>query len=459
MDGYELAGRVSTAPAGEWDSDTQYSRLDIVTWNNKSYVALQSSIGKEPIGDSTDNYWTLLISPILDEMIGATSDDNGEEGVVPIPSAGDTDKVLTADGTWTRTMQTDIINDDEVYGYMDANDNFMPFISYDEVIDNCMVGDAEPSDVLIGRTFSNASERGLAGTMKDYKESRLIVTTNITEEDSPYLSSVTYDNQKYYEVNMPTGYWEREPEASGALIPTEEISVNPGETEQVITPSNGAVLTKVIVGATNAPTQTKTVTASTSAITVKPDNKYLLSSVTVDPTPSQTKTITASRSEQTVTPDSGKLLNKVVVNKYPDANGTYICGSNNGAAVNNDMGAANNYRYVNCEAVYLLGLNTGKNTNFTYITSVNSVVSISTVNSKRRIASTKPAFVVAYFRDTDRFGEMGGSGTATKVNSFSIYTGSSGGWYICSAFQFSANQYWDVSTSYNLNLYFAVYIA
>ena len=113
------------------------------------------------------------------------------------------------------------------------------------------------------------------------------------------------------------------------------------------------------------PTETKTVTAGTSATTVTPtnyntNNQYVkfLKSVTVNPTPSQAKTVTASRSAQTVTPDSGKLLSKVTVNKYPDASGTYTPSANSTAS---DMGATNNYRYVNTSTVYNLGYKAGWN--------------------------------------------------------------------------------------------------
>ena len=61
------------------------------------------------------------------------------------------------------------------------------------------------------------------------------------------------------------------------------------------------------------PTQTKTVTAGTSATTVLPDNGFALSSVTVNPTPTQTKSASSSTSAQTVTPDSGKYLSSVSI--------------------------------------------------------------------------------------------------------------------------------------------------
>ena len=60
-------------------------------------------------------------------------------------------------------------------------------------------------------------------------------------------------------------------------------------------------------------TQTKTVTAGTSATTVSPDSGYLLSSVTVNPTPSESKSATPSTSSQTIKPSTGKLLSQVTV--------------------------------------------------------------------------------------------------------------------------------------------------
>lgn len=130
------------------------------------------------------------------------------------------------------------------------------------------------------------------------------------------------------------------------------------------------------VNAGTTPTQTKTVTAGTSATTVTPDTGYALSSVTVNPTPSQSKSATPTTTAQTITPDSGKLLSSVSVGaiqtetksdtpnvstnktvspssgKYLSQvtiqplthSGTYTPAAN---TAQNDMGAYHDKRYVN----------------------------------------------------------------------------------------------------------------
>lgn len=73
-------------------------------------------------------------------------------------------------------------------------------------------------------------------------------------------------------------------------------------------------------------TQTKTVTAGTSATIVNPDSGKLLSAVTVNPTPSQAKTAPAIpngisyANGATINPDSGKLLSKVTIPKPFEGN-------------------------------------------------------------------------------------------------------------------------------------------
>ena len=98
------------------------------------------------------------------------------------------------------------------------------------------------------------------------------------------------------------------------------------------------------VAAGTTPTQTKSVTAGTSQITVSPDTGYALSSVTVNPTPSETKTEGPNVStNKEVTPTSGKLLSKVTITPLTHT-ATYTPAANTAA---NDMGANHDKRYVN----------------------------------------------------------------------------------------------------------------
>lgn len=351
------AGRVAPITKGEWNPEEDYDILDTVTWDKKTYMARKASVGQEPSGDS-DEFWMLLVEPYLEDMLGATSEEAGIHGLVPEPQAGDQEAILHGDGTWRNALQADVVamsSDDEEegneYGYMNGED-FIPFINYENAIKDAIIGTAQPEDVCLGKTFTNATERGLAGTMSDYRTSRLVASANEDAINEPLIKKTLVDDKSYYEVNMPTGCWARSFGTSGALIPAEEVSIIPSATDVVVEPEPGKVLSKVTCLAT---AQEKTVTPTSSKITVTPDSGKMLSKVTVNAVPTQTKTITASRSAQTVTPDSGKFLSKVTVNKYPDANGTYKCGSNAGASTDNDMTSTNNYRYVDATAVYAKG--------------------------------------------------------------------------------------------------------
>ena len=98
------------------------------------------------------------------------------------------------------------------------------------------------------------------------------------------------------------------------------------------------------VDAGTTPTQTKTVTAGTSATTVTPDTGYALSSVTVNPTPTETKSDTPNVStNKTVSPSSGKYLSQVTIQPLTHS-GTYTPAAN---TAQNDMGAYHDKRYVN----------------------------------------------------------------------------------------------------------------
>ena len=69
-----------------------------------------------------------------------------------------------------------------------------------------------------------------------------------------------------------------------------------------------------VLAAARAILQNKTVTAGTSNITVQADSGYDgLDTVTVQPTPTETKTVTPSTSAQTITPSAGKYISSVSV--------------------------------------------------------------------------------------------------------------------------------------------------
>ena len=119
---------------------------------------------------------------------------------------------------------------------------------------------------------------------------------------------------------------------------TQEKTVTPTASTQIVTPDSGKLLSKVtingdsdltaaniksgvnIFGVTGSYTgsglnlQTKTVTPSTSQQNVTPDSGYDgLSRVTVNAISTETKSVTPSASAQTVTPSSGKYLTSVSV--------------------------------------------------------------------------------------------------------------------------------------------------
>lgn len=53
-----IAGKVAITPKGEWNAQTAYTKLDLVFYENASYVAIQPSTGVEPTNTS---YWMLMV--------------------------------------------------------------------------------------------------------------------------------------------------------------------------------------------------------------------------------------------------------------------------------------------------------------------------------------------------------------------------------------------------------------
>lgn len=98
---------------------------------------------------------------------------------------------------------------------------------------------------------------------------------------------------------------------TGTIPEKAATTYTPGDSSQTI--SAGQYLSGVQT-ISAVPTETKTVTAGTSATTVNRTSGKYMTSVTVNPTPSHSKTVTMTSSPLTITPDSGKLLSSVTVN-------------------------------------------------------------------------------------------------------------------------------------------------
>ena len=64
---------------------------------------------------------------------GATASTNGTKGLVPAPSAGDEDKVLQGNGTFGKKLQIDVVIQNNTYGYIGANNAFIPFKSQADI--------------------------------------------------------------------------------------------------------------------------------------------------------------------------------------------------------------------------------------------------------------------------------------------------------------------------------------
>ena len=308
---------------GSWGNVSSSFTGTTAEW--QALTAAQKAEYKEVV--LTDDYYDESV------FVGATASANGTSGLVPYPQAGDQDKVLQGDGTWGKKLQMDIVVQSNQYGYIGANNTFIPFKSQSDIdaaVSAAKVGNAVAGDVLSGKTFTNSTTSGDVGTMPDN-------STRTSNGEVPGIQS-NYPNQPVRDGIYPQYQTGTDNVRRFVMAPPK--GYYPGAASYI-----------------GIEAQTKTCTPSTSAQTVSPDSGKVLESVTVNAIQTQEKTVTASRSAQTVTPDSGKLLSKVTVNKYPDASGNYTCGSNNGAASSNDMGATNNYRYVDATNVYNYGKN------------------------------------------------------------------------------------------------------
>lgn len=388
-----LIAQTETSPSTHAYTVGQQLIYNNTLYKVKSIIAVDDALvvdtNIELAGDITTQLANLKsnIDTNNQPFTGATSQVDGSIGTVPQPLTGDEDKVLQGSGGWGHKLQIDIVVQNDVYGYIGDNDTFIPFKSQadiDAAVTAAKVGDAATDDVLSGKTFTNASTSGLIGTM----------TNNGAVSQSLDTSTTSY--------TVPQGYHN----GSGTVSITTETKTQAAGTSNVdVTPTSGKVLSKVTV--TPTPSQEKTVTAGTSAASVTPDSGKLLSKVTYNPTPSQEKTITSSRSAQTVTPDSGKLLSKVTVNALTPT-GTFST-STRGTAV--DMGATNNYRYVNTNGVS----NTNSGT-YTFGSTTGATYDMGSTNTYRYVNAAN-----VYSNGVNVGGRLGiGSGAYSRTYSWNM---------------------------------------
>jgi hypothetical protein len=110
--------------------------------------------------------WAPVPNPSVVE--GAQENYNGKEGLIPQPKAGDQDKVLQGNGSWGHKLQVDIIEQDGVYGYLNAEQEFVAFKSQSDIdaaVQTARQGNATAADVAQGCTFTNENGSNLVGTM------------------------------------------------------------------------------------------------------------------------------------------------------------------------------------------------------------------------------------------------------------------------------------------------------
>ena len=71
----------------------------------------------------------------LEAFTGATDQNNGGQGTVPAPLAGDQDKVLQGNGSWGKKLQFDVVIQNGKYGYINSNNEFVSFMSQADLSD------------------------------------------------------------------------------------------------------------------------------------------------------------------------------------------------------------------------------------------------------------------------------------------------------------------------------------
>lgn len=369
------------------------TRVDLTDYYNKTQMdtALDGKANKSLLESGNDHFQFGVDG---NGNYGYVKKIGGADTVIPFKTVGTRSGAITANGTYTAS--TDILKD----GYESVTVSVSPNLQSKTVTAGTTNVTVSPdasygglSSVVVqptpsqtksvtpstsaqtvspdsGKLLSSVSVGAISTQTKSVTPSTSAQT--VAPDSGKYLSSVSVGAipNQHMTNSMIVPKWGT---GSGSSVPAIRVAtLNPRVDFNNSTTYGSAEMVEVAMpegyyawsygnSSCCIPTETKTVTAGTSATSVTPSGyntsgQYLkyLKSVTVNPTPSQEKTITASRSAQTVTPDSGKLLSKVTVNKYPDASGTYTV-SGHGTAL--DMGATNNYRYVNTSKAWNAGVN------------------------------------------------------------------------------------------------------
>lgn len=263
---------------------------------------------------------------------------------------------------------------------------------YSKGVGDSKVGNAEAGDVTASKTFTNSSTSGVTGTMPDY---RAVTSPTVQNGNSDTTKPAFRLNGDNFEICPMAGRWGYSYDHC-IKVPAQAKTATPGTSAQAITPDAGKALKSVTVEAispqkTNGSNVTSATRDANGPYVTFPYGWYpnggsgsanvrLTEAQAIGMVSSQSKTVTASRQNQTVTPDSGKLLSQVTVNKYPDANGTFTV---NSRSANIDMGATNNYRYVNTSSVP--NNNTGR---YTLAQNETSVKDLGADNNYRYIDAT-----------------------------------------------------------------------
>ena len=104
------AGRILILPKGEYNPATTYNMLDMVRYQNGTFVCKQTTTGNTPSFDSDTDYWQLLVSG--SDVTGVKGDAEADyrEGNVNITKAniglGNVDNTSDADKPVSTAQQT-----------------------------------------------------------------------------------------------------------------------------------------------------------------------------------------------------------------------------------------------------------------------------------------------------------------------------------------------------------------